>query len=230
VPRSLGVVLVMLVVAAGVAACGSADKGDGGGAAAASARTQRPAAPSPPATDVARARTALVRLADMPQGWSEQRGNVTRLRCGSFEPFAGASALVRSRRLTQEHSGVQERIALYRSTAAAARALRRLDSRTAASCLRRELQRHVSEESGGPAGPATLVREERLGPTSRARRYTSTGVGNYGKVVGYIDAVHARVGRALAALVIVAGPSPPDEALYNRIVAVATRRLHATVG
>ncbi len=232
--RSLGIVLLVLLVAVtALAACGDAGEGDAAGTVAATTRTQaqpRPRAPPPPASDLARARQALIRLADLPGGWREQSGTVTRLNCGDFEPFAGASAIVRSRRLTQESEGVQERIALYSSPAAAARALRRLDSPRAADCLRRELRRRVSEESDGPAGPAELVRGERLGPTSNARRYTSTGVGNYGKVVGYIDAVHARVGRALAALVVVAGPTPPDEELYNRIVAVATQRLDATLG
>ena len=235
--RSLGLVLVMLVVGTTAVACG--DAGDDGsssdaGTVAAPASTPpatRPAPPPPPTTDVARAKAALVRLSDMPANmWSEQPGVVTRLNCGGFDPFAGASAIVRSPRLSREHGGVQERIALYRSPAAAARALRRLDSNRAASCLRRELRRHVTRESGGPSGPAELVRAERLGPTSNARRYTSTGVGNYGKVVGYIDAIHARVGRALAALVIVSGPTPPEEALYEHVVSTVTRRLHTTLG
>ncbi|MGN6189699.1 MAG: hypothetical protein ACTHOE_12445 [Conexibacter sp.] len=226
----------MLVLATAVGGCGNAgSRSAGGTTATAPASATKPstqARPPPrPANDVARAEAALIRLADMPsREWSQQSGNVTRLHCGSFEPFAGARALVRSRRLTQDHAGVQERIALYRSPAAAAHALRRLDSRIAANCLRHELRRHVSEESGAPAGPAELVRAEPLGPTANARRYTSTSVSQYGKVVGYIDAVHARVGRALAALVIVSGPAPPDEALYNRVVALVTRRLNATLG
>jgi hypothetical protein len=232
--RSLGIVLVVLVAATAQAACGDAgDDGDAGGTVAATTRTQaqpRPRPPAPPANDVARARRGLVSVADLPEGWSEQSGTVTRLNCGDFEPFAGATVLVRSRRLTAGNEGVQQRIALYRSPAAAARALRRLDSRPAAECLRRELRRRVSQESDGPAGPAQLVRAERLGPSSNARRYTSTSVGNYGKVVGYIDAVHARVGRALAALVVVSGPTPPNEDLYNRVVAIARRRLDATLG
>ncbi|HEX7291555.1 MAG TPA: hypothetical protein VF250_10560 [Conexibacter sp.] len=232
--RSLGLLVAMVVVSTALAACGDTGDGDGRGAAAVAATTRtspqtRPPE-APPLDDVARAERALVRLADLPDGWSEQAGHVTRLRCGGFEPFAGASAIVRSRRLTQEHSGVQERIALYRSPAAAARALRRLDSSTAVRCLRQELRRRVSEEAGGPARPAEVMRAERLGPTSNARRYISEGVGNYGKFVGYIDAVHARVGRALAALVVVSGPGPPDEALYERVVALVTRRLDATLG
>jgi hypothetical protein len=225
--RSLGVVLVTVVVATAAAACGGA--GDEASRTVATAARTQPAAPPPPASDLARAKDALVRIADMPHGWEQQNGNVTRIRCGSFEPFAGASALVRSRRLARDHAGVQERIALFRSEAAARRALRRLDSRTAAGCLRRELRRHVTEEANGPAGPAELVRGERLGPASHAWRYVSTAVSNYGKVVGYIDAVHARVGRSIAALVIVSGPAPPDEALYDRVVALVTRRLTKTL-
>lgn len=238
VRRTLGLMSVALLVAAALAGCGSA-RDAGGSGTVATARTRpsstRPATTTPARTaagehDVARARDALVRLADLPDGWTEQAGAVTRLHCGSFEPFGRTSALVRSLRLTQEHAGVQERIALYPTAADARRALRRLDSRTAAGCLRRELRRHVSKESGGPAGPAQLVRAEPLGPGAQARRYVSTSVSSYGKVVGYIDAVHIRVGRALGALVLVTGPSPPDEKLYERVVAVVTRRLRTTLG
>lgn len=224
--------LVLIVVAVPLAACG--DTGDAGDAATAVAtaraerRRTRPVAPAP-ADDVARAERALVRLADFPEGWSEEDGMVTRLRCGSFEPWAGASALVRSRRMTQDHAGVQERIALYPTVAAARAALRRLDSRTAAGCLRRELRRRVSQESGGPASPARLVRVDRLGANAHAKRYLSISVSSYGKVVGYIDAVHERIGRAVAALVFVTGPTVPDEELYDRIVGLVQKRLHTTL-
>jgi hypothetical protein len=227
----MGVVLIMLLVAVGIAACG--DAGDGGErSVAATTRTQEARAPPARASrsDLALAQGALVRLADLPDGWTEDRGTVTRLHCGAFHPFRGASALVRSTRLTQEHSGVQERIAVFPSAAIARRELVRLDSRTAAGCLRREVRRRVSEEAGGPAGPAELVRAERLGRGAQARRYVSTSVSSYGKVVGYIDAVHVLTGRALAALVFVSGPTPPDEALYDRVVKLVSRRLQTTLG
>jgi hypothetical protein len=230
----MGVALVLLLVAMAVAACGGArDDGAGTTAATTPARTQ----PAPTDTgadagtgDVALATRALVRVADLPEGWSEDRGTVTRLQCGTLQPFRGASALVRSKRLTHQHDGVQERVAIYPDDAAARAALRRLDSRIAAGCLRRELQRHVSDEAGGPASPARLVRAERMGQTGTTRRYISVSVSSYGKVVGYIDAVHVRVGRALAALVFVSGPAPPDEAVYERIVQIAPRRLQTTLG
>lgn len=227
VRRVLGLVLVMLVAATAVAACGSAGGRDVGDRATRT-RVQPQASRPPAASAVMRAKRALVRLADMPDGWSEQKGDVARLDCGGFEPFAGADTLVRSPRLTWHHTGVQERIALYRSPAAAARALRRLDSDRAASCLRRELQRHVSAEAESPASPAELVRQERLTATSHATRYVSTAVGNFGKIVGVIDAVHVRAGRSLAALAIVSSPDPLDVELYDRIVGLVAHRLGET--
>jgi hypothetical protein len=227
----MGVVLVMLLVATAVAACGGAG-GDGAGSTAATTTRPRPsvARVSENVSDVTLATRALVRLADLPEGWIEDRGTVTRLQCGALQPFRGASALVRSKRLTHDHFGVQERVAVYATVAAARDALRRLDSRTAAGCLRRELRRHVSEEAGGPASPATLVREERLGPTASARRYISSSVSSYGKVIGYIDAVHVRIGRALAALVFVSGPAPPEVDLYEHVAQLAPKRLQTALG
>lgn len=233
-PRSMGIVSVTLLVAMAVAACGGAGR-DGAGTTAATTTARTPPArtdtSAPAGTgDVALAKRSLVRLADLPDGWSESGGTVTRLQCGTLQPFSGASALVRSKRLTLDHYGVQERVAVYPDEAAARAALRRLDSRMAAGCLRRELRRHVSDEAGGPASPARLVRAERTGPSSTTRRYVSESVSSYGKAIGYIDAVHVRMGRALAALVFVSGPLPPEESLYERIVQIAPRRLQATLG
>jgi len=181
-------------------------------------------------SDIALAKSALVRRADLPGGWGVDSGTVTRLNCGTLQPFRGASALVRSKRMTQDHAGVQERVAIYPDVASARQALRRLDSSAAAACLRRELQRRVSEEAGGPASPARLVRADRLGPTATARRYISSSVSSYGKVIGYIDAVHVRIGRALGALVFVSGPAPPEVELYDHIVQIAPSRLQAVIG
>jgi hypothetical protein len=228
VARSIGLILAMLFVAIGVAACGDAGDGSGGTSspAAAATRTQPPAAD---VNDVTRAKRALVSLVDVPKGWREDDGTVTRLRCGSFDPYESATAVMRSKRLTHARSGVQERIALYADDAAARRGLTRLDSPTAAACLRREVRRRVSEEAGGPATPAELVRVDRLGPAAHARRYVSSSISSYGKVVGYIDAVHLRVGRAVGALVFVSGPTPPDESLYDDVVDAVSRRLQATL-
>jgi len=228
-------VLVMLVLATiGMAACGEtgdddADRGDRGTVATTTARTPPPA-PAADLNDVAHARRALIRLADLPEGWREEEGSVTRLDCGTFHPYDGASSIVTSARLTIDSAGVQERIAIYPSVAASRRALRRLDSRPATTCLRQELRRHVSAEAGGPAKPTQLARLDRLGPTAHARRYITSAIGNYGKVIGYIDAVHERVGRALVALVFVAGPAPPDEELYDSVVALVSRRVKTTLG
>jgi len=232
VSRSIGVVLVMLLVAMAVAACGGAGDENAASTVATTTARRQPAPPrtSADASDVALATRSLVRLADVPDGWSESGGTVTRLECGRLQPFRGANALVRSKRLTHDHYGVQERVALYPTSAAARAALRRLESHTAVNCLRRELRRHVSDEAGGPASPARLVRAERMGPSSTTRRYISVSVSSYGKAIGYIDAVHVRIGRALAALVFVSGPLPPEEPLYERIVQIAPRRLQATIG
>jgi hypothetical protein len=226
VSRALVIGLVMLAVATAIAACGDAGGADPRTVA---TPTAARAPPSATETDRTRARNALIRLADMPHEWSEQAGNVTRLDCGRFHPFAGSTAIVRSPRLTLEHTGVQERIVLFRSDAAARRALRRLDSRRAAACLRRELRRHVSAEAEAPAGPAELARAERLGPAANARRYVSSSVGPFGKVVGQIDAVHERVGRAVVALVLVSSFDPLDEAVYEHVVTVVSRRAHRAV-
>jgi len=222
----MGVGLVALAVALPLAACGSAGERPVGAAAARTAP-----APAPATGDTARAKRALIRLSDLGRGWHAQAGKVRRLHCTDVEPFAGATALVRSPRLIRGRLGTQERIAIFRSTGAARHALRRLDTPAASRCLRREVRRHASEEAGGPAGPARLVRSDRLGPASQAARYVSTTVGVYGRVATVIDAVHVRVGRAIAAILVVSGgPAPLEASGYEQLRALATRRLQVALG
>lgn len=220
--RSLGFVIVVLLVA--LAACGDAD--DRGTA----ATTRTRAAAPPPASNEARAEHALIRLTDFPREWRAERGTLVRIRCGTLNPYDGATVLLTTRRLTRDHVGVQERIAVFPSVAAARAGLRRLDSRVAAGCLRRELQRYVSAEAGGPASAPQLARFDHIGPNAQARRYISTAISSFGRVFGSIDAVHVRANRALVALMVVSGPAPPEAELYDRVVHLVLRRLHAVLG
>jgi hypothetical protein len=222
VTRSLGFVIVVLLLA--LAACG--DAGDRGTA----ATTRTRAVARPPASDEARAERALIRLADFPRVWRAERGTLVKIRCGTLKPYDGSIVLLTTRRLTRDHIGVQQRIAVFPSVAGARTGLQRLDSRAAAGCLRRELQRYVSTEAGGPATPPQLARFDRIGPNAQARRYISTAISSFGKVFGSIDAVHVRVGRALVALTLVSGPSPPEAELYDHVVHLVLRRLHAVLG
>jgi hypothetical protein len=223
--RSAGIVLAMLLTVA-IAACGGAGSGDRSTAAA--ARGAKPA--SAAASDRALAARALVRLTDFPRTWEAEATPVTNLRCNGLDPFRGASVLLGTHRLTKEAVGVQETIAVFPTVATARRAYVRINSHAAMTCLRRDVRRRVTREAGGPAQPPRLVRIERVGADGIAKRFTSSAIAPYGPVTGYIDAVHLRARRSLAALVLVSGLAPTDEALYERVVQLMARRLRATLG
>jgi len=183
----------------------------------------------PPATRAELART-LVRLDDLPSGWEEQRASGSILRCGSVRPFRAARRIVSSQRFQRENYGVQETVAVFRTAAASRAAMARLNARTATECLRRHVRRSMSEQLEAQASRPELVRIDSLDGGGRASRFTATTYTQAGPFQGYVDAVHLRVGRSVAALLLVAGPEPLSEELYDDVVAVAERRLRDAFG
>jgi hypothetical protein len=225
---SVGIVLVIFV-AAMLSACGDAH--DAGGHAATTATTTTKVAERPPqarGSDGTLARQALVQLGDLPTGWGAQ-APVPQLRC-DVDPYAGAHAVARSPRLIVGNTGVQETVAVFRTAAASGRAFGRINAPASMGCLRRDARRQMAAEAEGVASPLELARVEQLGRWGRATRFTATAPSSIGIVSGSIDAVHLRVGRGLAALVIVSAFKPLRDELYERVVAVLSRRLRAELG
>lgn len=224
-------IVLPLCAAVSLCACGAARSP--------SART-RPAATRaravlhapPPAGargDRALALAALVRRADVPARWTEQRAIKPELHCRS-RPFRGARTSATSARFVQENTSFEETVAIYRDVAASRRALTRLDGRASIACLLRSVHAHMNEQTEGTATEPQLARSEAIGANGLALRFTASGESQVGVVQGVIDAVHLRAGRGLGALLIVSGPNVIDEAVYERVVALFERRLHAALG
>jgi hypothetical protein len=222
------IVMVMLLAVAALCGCGGAG-GDpaatGGGA---SGTTATADAEPPALGDRTLARRALIRRADFPDGWGQQRAPVTDLRCDGIDPFVGARVLVGSRRVVRDDIGIQETIAVFPTAAASRRGYARINSRAAMRCLHRDVPARVSAEAGGPARPLEAVRVDPLGDTGKAMRFTTTATSSFGVVNGYIDAVHLHAGRMLGALVIVSGLDVLEEGIYERAIRLFSRRLRAT--
>jgi hypothetical protein len=195
-----------------------------------SATTATTATPPDGLSDRALARRALLRLTDFPAGWVEQRQAVPDVRCGGVDPFGGATAVVGSGRMAHEDTGVQQTVSVFRTAAASRRAYALINSPEAMRCLRRDARQRVAIEAGGPAQPLELARIESLGRWGVAKRFSAQAAGPVGKVSGYIDVVHLRVGRGLAALVIVAGLQPLPDDLYARLEQTVEERLSGNLG
>lgn len=226
---SVGVVLVVLLLAGLLSACGD-EHGSAGGAATGTTTAAATPAPRPPESARTIARAALVSLDDFPVGWGRADVPVPDVRCGDLNPYAGARAISGSQRILLDQTGVQETVAVFASDGASRRGFARINAPGAMRCLRQDVRREMSTEAGGQASPLQIARVERLGRWGRATRLSATAPSSIGQVTGSIDAVHMRVGRGLGALVIVSGLGPVDDALYARVLKLFSRRLHAALG
>lgn len=223
--------VVLLFATAVLCACGAA--GSAGGRArpvAAPARAARQAAPPAGAeSERAHVRSALVRLADLRTGWRAQRAFESDLRCRS-RPFRGARARVVSGRFVSDNASFEETVAIFHDAGESRRALARLDTRGSIACLARIARERMSEQAEGPASRPQLARTESIGADGRALRFVATAPSQVGVVHGVIDAVHLRAGRAVGALLVVSGPQVVSEDVYEGVVALFARRLHAALG
>lgn len=223
--------VVLLIATAAVCACGAARP--------ASSRTRpvpaaaRPVHHAPPPTgergEQALVRSAFVRLADAGYGWREQQAFAPNLRCRSG-PFRGARARASSGRFVGDNASFEEIVAVFRDAGESRRALARLDARASIACLARTARERMTEQAEGTATRPQLERSEAIGADGMALRFVATAPSQFGIVHGVIDAVHMRAGRGVGALLIVSGPRVVSEDVYERVVALFSRRLRAALG
>jgi len=189
-------------------------------------QANREAEPAPAARSIAE--TALLQLADLPADW-HARSRPPDLRCPS-SPFRAADARAASSAFLEENTGIQESVGVFRTAAASRRAFARLNSPASMACVRRNARREMSEQTAGEASRPALARVESLGRWVTVSRFTATSASQIGIVSGVIDAVHARVGRGVGALVIASGLGPVRDELYDDVIAAFTRRLRQAFG
>ncbi|HMJ01643.1 MAG TPA: hypothetical protein VK506_01805 [Conexibacter sp.] len=225
-PTSIVGVLVA-VAAVAVGGCGeerTAGERDRTSSAATAPREERPAeqATSVPPDARTLPKRALVQLADLPSGWGRELTSVPDLRC-SLRPFAKARTA--ATRYRQGRTAVQETVGIFPTAAASRRSYALLNARSSMDCVRRNARRRMSEQAQGPASRPEVARVDPLGRWGKAIRLISSVATQIGKTGGYIDVVHVRVGRGVAALVILSGPRVVDEVVYEDVVAALERRL-----
>jgi hypothetical protein len=115
----------------------------------------------------------------------------------------------------------QQTIAVLPSAAAANQASRDLASAPAQACFERALYGEINRRKGlRHFSPMVVLREDPGG-----QRSTITSTMEYGEVPMYIDEIRTRAGRLLADTVVIAGPRPVDEQVYDSLVALVARRL-----
>lgn len=213
------------------AGCGSATKSSTPPTAPA---TTTPApAPQPAPADAKKVAAAgLVRLSDMPNGWTLADKPTASGTTGVSRCFLNAtrSAIARGkgRQFDPPDAGNREVLSVtsvYASEAAAGAALRREGSEV----LRRCVATATIKGSGDVIGDVKTgaLRIPAVGDDTAAFRATLIGTGAGAGASGYADFSTVRVGRALATIMVLDAPQPFDQGLRDRLLRASARRLRA---
>jgi hypothetical protein len=164
---------------------------------------------------------ALLEQRSLGEGW-RARPTVRPIACPAIDPWRNARFKRYSPLLQFTDKVVtQQTIAVLPSAAAANHASRDLASAPAQACFERALYAEINRRKGlRNFSPMVVLREDPDG-----QRSTITSAMEYGEVPMYIDEIRTRAGRLLADTVVIAGPRPVDEQVYERLVSLVARRL-----
>lgn len=215
---SIRVLIVLVTLSAAVlAGCGASEP------VGSEEPTVRADAPSPPAARSPRAavEAALLDQQSLGDVWSA-RPTARPIACPAIDPWRNAT-FKRFSPLLQFTDKVvtQQTIAVLPSAAAADAASRDLASAPAQACFERALYAEINRRKGlRNFSPMVVLREG-----SDGQRSSITSTMEYGEVPMYIDEIRTRAGRLLSDTVLIAGPRPVDEQVYERLLSLVARRL-----
>lgn len=180
------------------------------------------------------ARTARLRLSDLPADWTAG-GREVDVTCAGVRSFVRrARAWSSSPRFRLgDNVQVQQTVAVYPSPGAADRAMRRLIARPTFMCIQQET-RHGLLGHGmvTGAGRPVVVRED-LDPynvTGRTTRIEVPLSSDTGPIAAYLDLSVTRVGRAVAFAVAIAGNVALEDDELEAMIVPTAKRLAATEG
>lgn len=175
-------------------------------------------------------RGALLRVPDLPAGWTETGHVRPSVPCEENDPFATARSAASSPRFESGASaGLQQRIAIYPHPADARKAFEIINESKALSCFRRSVRRQVSREARGRASRLVTLRVDTLSGGAQATRYTASVSNAFGVFRVFIDLVNLRSGRGIGSLVAIARVEPVEEELTAQLVARSMQRLRRAV-
>lgn len=221
-------IIGVAVVLACLAGCGGEHATSSSSTSTAPAQTSRQD-DGPQSGDQALVQRALITADDLSAPWREESEKAPELGC-SARPFRRARARAATNRLELDDTEIQLSVASFGTLAASREGFARLNGSRALACLRRNVRRRMTERGEGEASRPVLIRGEDLGGWGTAFRYSATVPSQLGLVDGLIDAVHARVGRGVGALVVVASPRPLDIEDYEDVLAALKRRMDEAFG
>lgn len=224
--------LVALAVAGmvSVAGCGGGDLKDSDAVSRASS-TPRTTASSSPASDVRGPRAALIGLDDLSAGWKKEPRIDVGLSCGSFDPFSSAAKVVDTGSFHRGYAYLQETVGVFADEESSSRAYRTLVSANGERCVRQVMHQRMQFASGASTAfvtPVLVGRVDRLGPQSKAVRYSMTFRGEVGTGEAYIVVFSARAGLRVASLTSIVSFEPLAEEAYAKLGELVAEHLEST--
>jgi hypothetical protein len=217
-----GNLLACVVVCAALLAAGCGDSGRTASSAE-RASTAPAAPPARPHDDRGFAQLALIARADVPTHVAEQDNSRNHAECSPRRLFRRLATGIATtpHYMTDDETGVQQSVLLFRDAATAAHAFAVLDAPAKQRCIAAYVRRAASQRSGRAVPQLTpqAITVEPAGQQSSAYRLTTAVIGGQAAV----DVLVNRFGRALSS-VAVEWYTPPhdlefDEALVQRIAA-----------
>jgi len=184
-------------------------------------------------SDAAIARGSLLRLGDLPSGWTAQKAGETTGRCDTIEAAKRkVSARVTSPTFSRNETTVASgTVYLFADAAAASTAFRSLTSQQTRECIADVLRSGLAKTSTARFGkPRTGdLAVGSVGDDRAAARLTLPATDEGVHVRLFVDVVYVRVGRGVEIELFSAAPRPFDAALRSRLAAVTARRLAANL-
>lgn len=218
-----------------IAGCGS----DGSGVAETVTVVKTTAAPASAApvidarADRALARRALLRLSDLPVGWTATEDESSPIDCRAFR---SANELPHANTLRFEHGDeefVSQRVALYATPEDVDAAIDDFLAADTRNCLGDHIETHLADRTQGARIDDVTVSElnvEPLGQRSSAfRAHVALSVNGVDADV-YADYVFCQVGRGLTTLLVGSPYTEPDEELQATLARRAVVRLGEALG
>jgi len=194
------------------------------------------ATPQAETVDHGLARAALVRGADLPDGWETDPGS-RRERCRTGGTFDGTSALTGSGSFTRGNVNVQQTVWLFRDATTARAAWRAMDEPAGRACFRLQVSARIRDQDSELIRPFRHVRQRRQpGGVRRSLlsgRISRMADGPFGPVltemVVKVDEIERLRGRGISTIVVVAAAETPDPVVVRWLVTVAGRRLRSVI-
>lgn len=227
---------IALIVGAAALVAGCGDDSSSGKADAPRENTETSEKRSGSAADERIARGGLLKLSDLPSGWTaaDENEEAKQSQCaGVRRPTAHVAAKAESRRFETGSALAENSVYVYASRAQAEAAFAELSSQSTRRCVGEEFGRRIAEEGDEDLKLSGKITTSELqagsaGSETAASRYTiPLDAGEDFDIDFIFDAVMVRAGRKVSIVSLADAITPVEDDLRERLTSVVAERLGA---